>query len=528
MNRLLVLLLVVAAGFVPAVPADALQTARCSGLEVTIDMNTNGGVGLGTEGPDVILGTPGGDAINGLGGDDIICAGRGNDVVAGGRGDDVLFGAGENDVLFGGGGDDLIRGGSGDDVIVGGRGGDALQGEAGDDVCWGGVGLNSFVSCEVSDAPATPTPTPTATPAPTATPSPTPAPTATPGPVVQMPIYFNDFSDPADENRVNSFVHYRDEFVINHVEGVSDHAPGPGPSCTEPELTRNQTRDNPRGHVYLCHPFGDAEAGHLMGYAMDTSGYGFVGGLPDQVFEGLTAVSVDINTTSAGWRNFVEIKVIPAELTFVNGMPCGPNLPCNAGWDYDDIGAVGTSTSASDGSRLTINTPDMPDGWYFDRNSFTIAENGDIYHDICETDLCFAVLSHIGNVGVRDRTQHIFRDNQDGTLSFGIRENGVMRWTTAPGAFPDGPVRVVVAFHTYTGTKSGQGGGYDGNLSPSEGGFTWHWDNLAVMAETATPAADWFGGVSADRIVTPDGCIAFSQGQRGLPHRLDVAPEFRC
>ena len=51
--------------------------------------------------------------------------------------------------------------------------------------------------------------------------------------------------------------------------------------CTSPDQTRGQTRDNPWGHVYLCHPGGDPALGHMMGYAMDTSGYGFVDGITE-------------------------------------------------------------------------------------------------------------------------------------------------------------------------------------------------------------------------------------------------------
>ena len=95
-------------------------------------------------------------------------------------------------------------------------------------------------------------------------------------------------------------------------------------------------------------------------------------------------------------------------------------------------------------------------------------------------------------------------------------------------AFPDGPVRVVIAFHNYTGTKDGNGPGFENNDSPSVGGFTWHWDNLSIVADAATPAESFFGGHSADQMVTPDGCIAFVQGQRTVQSNRDIAPELHC
>jgi len=338
--------------------------------------------------------------------------------------------------------------------------------------------------------------------------------------------YFNDFSTQADGNRIHQFVSYRDPFVVAHVSGSSDHASTGGINCSAPEETRVQTRNQPSAHVYQCLPGGNPAAGHQMAYAMNTSGYGFVGAVPDQVFEGIREVSVDINTTSAGSRNFIEIKVLPADQVYVNAMPCIPDLPCNNGWDYDDIGGVG----ASRGGGMTIATPNKPDGFRYDRNNSVQLDNGDTRHEMCSgTGFCFRVATHKDNISIRDRYKHVFRDNGDGTLSFGVEEtDNTFRWVEAPGSFPPGPVRVVIAFHNYTGTKSGNGPGFNNNLSPSTGGFTWHWDNLSVEADTSTPSMGYFGGTNADRIVTPKGCIAFSQGQRGQPHHRDVLPRLHC
>lgn len=344
------------------------------------------------------------------------------------------------------------------------------------------------------------------------------------------PIYANDFSTKADGNRIDQFVAYRDPFVVNHTVGSSDHAPTGDINCSPPEQTRKQTRNNPAAHVYQCLPGGDTALGHQMAYAMDSSGYGFTGALPDQVFEGLREVSVDINTTTAGSRNFVEIKVIPAEQVYVNAMPCIPDLPCNDGWDYDDINAVGAGTNSQEGTGLTIATPMQPDGFTFDHYNTELLANGDNRYARCNTsDYCFHAATHETNTGIRERFTHVFRDNGNGTLSFGIEQtDNTFTWVDAPGAFPQGSVRVVVAFHNYTGTKDGSGPGYGGNVSPSTGGITWHWDNLSIYADTATPSVEFFGGNNANRVVTPDGCIAFAQGQRTLLSNTDVAPRFHC
>ncbi|MBX2848661.1 MAG: hypothetical protein KTR16_10085 [Acidiferrobacterales bacterium] len=337
--------------------------------------------------------------------------------------------------------------------------------------------------------------------------------------------YYNDFSTLSDGRRIDQFVAYRDPFVVSHTTGRSDHQSLGGINCSAPEETRPQTRAKPVAHVYHCLPMNNSDAGHQMAFAMDTSGYGFVGALPDQVFEDLTEVSVDINATNAGGRNFVEIKIVPADKVFVNGMPCVPDLPCNAGWDYDDIGAVGASTV-----RMRIATPTEPDGYRYSRYDSFDLENGDRQYNLCDPEVyCHNLQLHKDTTGIRERHQHIFRDNGDGTLSFGIEaKDGKFDWVQAPGSFPAGPLRVVIAFHNYTGTKSDNGPGFENNLSPSVGGFTWHWDELVVMAASATPSEEYFGGTNADRIVTPDNCIAFSQGQRLNSHHTNVGPLLHC
>ncbi|MEM6956172.1 MAG: hypothetical protein AAF645_10805 [Myxococcota bacterium] len=342
--------------------------------------------------------------------------------------------------------------------------------------------------------------------------------------------YFNDFSTEADGHRLDQFVAYRDPFVVNHTVGRSDHAPTGGVNCTAPEETREQTRELPYRHVYQCLPGGDSDLGHMMAFAMDTSGYGFAGALPDQVFEGVTEVSVDINTTNAGGRNFIEIKVIPADNVYVNAMPCIPDLPCNDGWDYNDIGAVGASTDSQEGTGLTIARPSAPDGIRFDAWNREVRPDGDGEFPLCPSEgFCQTAYVHEETLGIRARYQHIFRDNGDGTLSFGIeRADGGFDWVSTEGSFPSGPVRVVVAFHNYTGTKDGQGPGMGGNLSPSAGGFTWHWDELLVRATSAQPSIEYFDGTHADRIVTPNDCISFAQGQRTLVGNTDILPRFLC
>ena len=74
---------------------------------------------------------------------------------------------------------------------------------------------------------------------------------------------------------------------------------------------------------------------------------------------------------------------------------------------------------------------------------------------------------------IRTRRTHFFRDEGNGTLSFGIeQEDGTFHVVSRPGSFPTGPVRVVFADHNYTPLKAENG-------TPLT--FTWHWDNLTIL-----------------------------------------------
>ena len=118
----------------------ALPVATCFGMDVTIDMNQNGGDGTGTPGNDVILGTPGNDMIDGMGGADIICGEAGNDTINGGDDKDFIFGGEGDDFMVGGEGNDRIRGQQGNDRIDGENGNDFLFGGTGEDTINGGDG----------------------------------------------------------------------------------------------------------------------------------------------------------------------------------------------------------------------------------------------------------------------------------------------------------------------------------------------------------------------------------------------------
>ena len=102
--------------------SDALGTATCGGLVVTIDLNDPGAPDPNRDESDVVLGTPG---------DDDIFAGNGADTVCGGAGDDLIWLRGESptdelQAAYGGPGDDYFNSSPDDELFHGGGGKDTV------------------------------------------------------------------------------------------------------------------------------------------------------------------------------------------------------------------------------------------------------------------------------------------------------------------------------------------------------------------------------------------------------------------
>ncbi len=336
---------------------------------------------------------------------------------------------------------------------------------------------------------------------------------------------------------LDQFVQFRDSWVVSYLTGEADHGIADGatidhPVCTAPEETRTWQREHPYQLSYRCLPGGDPELAHQMSVVPDTSGYTWTGAAPDQVFEDVRRVSFTVNMTAAGIRNFWELSVIPADEAWVDAMPCIPVLPCNDRYDYDDIGAIGFGNNDADGSGFTIATPSRPNGHQYDLFNASADAAGDIVFAECapSADICFSAAIQWDQVEVRPRFPVVIEDRDDG-LWFGQEDlDGTFYWVTLPGQhLPDGPVRVVLKFHGYTPTKEGNGPGFAGNVSASEGGFTWHWDDLVVEAGSAVPSMEYYGGVDPERFVTSavPGCIAFAQGQRDEQNRT-ISPVISC
>ena len=97
-----------------------------------------------TEEGGVIIGTSGPDTMYGNDHDDIIQSRDGTDELYGGKGDDHLQGGVSPDTLLGEDGNDVINGGFEDDYLNGGNRNDLMYGSSGDDVLEGGPGQDYF------------------------------------------------------------------------------------------------------------------------------------------------------------------------------------------------------------------------------------------------------------------------------------------------------------------------------------------------------------------------------------------------
>lgn len=304
---------------------------------------------------------------------------------------------------------------------------------------------------------APPTSPPTTTP-PTTTPSTTPPTTSGPSDEPEQ-VFFEDFADNASFGRFDTGIYHRDDWVVTETSWMGDHQPaGPNDNCGSPMEKRLIERgDRDQGFnqdwIYRCRPAGNAELAHLMTSIGDTSGYSIGAFTPTEVFNDVTEIRWDVNITDLGARQFPEVKVIPVDTFDFQNLPCSIEwLPCLTD-THADLGSVGTSffhaEPAINNGTETVKGYDWDSGW---RDTGTDP----------------------ARQSIKTRRTHFFRDNGDGTLTFGIeKEDGNFETISATGSFPSGDVRVVFADHNYTPRKD----------EPSDITFTWHWDNIAITTE---------------------------------------------
>ncbi len=288
--------------------------------------------------------------------------------------------------------------------------------------------------------------------------------------------FFEDFADDRSVDRFDHGIFHRDDFVVETTSWLGDHAStgsGPENPCGLPDP--NPGTENPqeldykrlieRGDraagfnddwIYRCSPMGDRSKAHLMTSIGDTSGYSIGAFSPKQHFGNVREVRWDLNITNLGYRQFPEIKIIPVATFDYQNLPCAIDFPCDT-TDHTGLGSVGTS--------------------FF--NSEMLIDAGDGVAQQAKPRTGKWGEADPARASIRVRRTHFFRDNGDGTLTFGIeREDGTYRELTGQGAFPSGEVRVVFADHNYTPTKAVREGQVAGPIT-----FTWHWDDITVITD---------------------------------------------
>ncbi len=309
-------------------------------------------------------------------------------------------------------------------------------------------------------------------------PPPVEPPPVEPPPVEPPPVgvaFAEDFSGDGSLERFDFGIYHRDDHVVETTSWLGDHAstgsdpsdpcglPDPNPDTVNPnELDYKRVierGDRATGFnddwIYRCSPLGNRDLAHLMTSIGDTSGYSIGGFAPKQSFTGVTEVRWDVNITNLGNRQFPEIKLIPVDRFDFQNLPCAVEwLPCDTS-THSQLGSVGTSF--------------FNDEMLIDAGSGIDQGQKPSYGGWPETDPA--------RDSIRTRRTHFFRDNGDGTLTFGIeQEDGSFNELTGPGAFPSGAVRVVFADHNYTPLKAVRDGNVEGPIT-----FTWHWDDIAII-----------------------------------------------
>ncbi len=272
-------------------------------------------------------------------------------------------------------------------------------------------------------------------------------------------LFVEDFTGNSSMARFEVGLYHRDDHLIAEEAWPGDHAvTGPGDLCGPPDEKREIIRgereeDFNLDWVYRCVPGGDLEKAHMMTSIGDTSGYSIGAFTPTETFSGVREVRWDVNLTDLGFRQFTEVKIIPADEFDFQQLPCAKDLPCNT----PEVGEVGAVAVSFFNHKLHIH------------DGTSLTKGRDEWYDLYPADPALS--------SIKIRRTQIFRDNGDGTLTFGVeREDGSFEELTVTGSFPSGPVRVVFADHNYTPLKAVRDGNVEGPMT-----FTWHWDDIAII-----------------------------------------------
>ena len=232
-------------------------------------------------------------------------------------------------------------------------------------------------------------------------------------------------------------VWHRDDVLVGSQSWNGDH----DLSCGGPDTQRTISRNSPSQSFYTCKD-------HLMTSVGDASGYSMAWLSPKQTFNGATTVSVDVNSTFLGVRQWWEIGLVP-----VGYQSPQPDCP------------LCTGKHTAIGNRLD----ELPAGGIV----FGPLGGGGApmvnYEKVTRDHVCRTPgpLDSEGCNSKPIRRTWSLTDNQNGTVTLQFMDQ---KWTTN-GSFPQGDWKLVIKDHNYTPSKDCNGACV---------GFTWHWDNIIV------------------------------------------------
>ena len=289
-------------------------------------------------------------------------------------------------------------------------------------------------------------------------------------------LFAEDFVDGGSKSRFDFGIYHRGEIPMTFEDWLGDHpVTGPNDECGPPEQKRVVHRgERANGFndewIYRCVPGGDLGKAHLMTSIGDTAPYSIGGFAPAEEFVGVREVRWDVNLTDLGGRQWVEVAIVPADVFDFQNLPCASWVVDCGTANYFELGAVGAKWDGAK-ARYIVTLDDSYQQAHGDPgyNCETCPQAAGRYFgfDYAADDPALTSL--------RIRRHNYFRDNGDGTLTWGLElQDGSFDELTVPGSFPHGPVRVVFKDHNYTPTK-------DVQTRLPELTFTWHWDNIAVF-----------------------------------------------
>lgn len=256
------------------------------------------------------------------------------------------------------------------------------------------------------------------------------------GPSTAGAAFAETFDGNAGLERFDRGVWHRDDEVIATTSWTGDH----DTSCGSPATQRTIQRDRPDQAIYTCKD-------HMMTSIGDTSGYSIGWLATKQTFNGQTEVSVDVNSTNLGIRQWWEVALVPAN--YNSGVPgCEPCI--------------------SGASAVSTQFPFQPDNTFvfgldLGGNKLMVDnEKIDSLNKLCNDG---NPIDPEGCASKPIRRTWTVVDNRNGTVTLSVLGQSA----TMPGSFPTGDWKLVIKDHNYTPNKSGPVVGH-----------TWHWDNIIV------------------------------------------------